>query len=92
MTVLGEDRFVYTYNDLDQVKQLPHMFMRYIPITYDKAGRRTGLIYSNGKEICYSYDKLDRLTGVSYPDGEVKKYSYDNEENRISKTVISLER
>lgn len=87
MSVNGGLPVGYTYDTNSRLTQVAQG-MEIVGLSYDLAGRRTDLNYSNGTSTTYTYDIASRLTNITHQSGatpfESITYAYDVAGNRIS--------
>jgi len=82
----------YTYDDASRVKRVT-TGAHWAEYSYDGAGRRSRIDYSNGTAAEYGYDTLGELTGLVIRDGGgsvISSYGYGLDGNNL-RTVVTTE-
>lgn len=87
MIINGEEPIQYFYDAASRLIQVVQGAQN-IDLTYDSAGRKTGMAYPNGTNALLGYDPSSRLTTLTHqsPSGvfEDLTYTYDAAGNRTS--------
>ncbi|MGL5041490.1 MAG: hypothetical protein ACRC6X_00115, partial [Culicoidibacterales bacterium] len=80
------EQSVLSYNQFGDLVSYKDSRGNIVGYMYDALGRRTGMIYPNGKQVSYSYDKADQLLEVV--DGmDITRYTYD-EVGQLVETIL----
>ena len=68
----------YTYDGLDNLKELDSPDTGVTTYTYDAAGSRLSQTDARSVTVSYGYDALNRLTSITYPDTDQNvTFTYD---------------
>lgn len=75
-----------TYDPMDRVATVTDALCKTIGYEYDAVGRRSKLIYPDGKTLAYGYDALNRLTTQVDWAGRQMGYQYDAASRLVRRT------
>jgi RHS repeat-associated protein len=77
----GTGTSTFTYDALNRLTSATDGSGAAVHYSYDLAGRLTGLIYPNGKEVSRSYDNAGNLTSVTDWQGHTTHFAYNADSN-----------
>jgi RHS repeat-associated protein len=85
----GSGETVYTYDELDRLKESQNGHKEKVKYEYDLANELTKITYPNGKAITRAYDKDGRLEKVTDWSSHATTFSYDPDSDLTATTFPS---
>ncbi|MFL0266521.1 peptidoglycan-binding protein [Candidatus Clostridium radicumherbarum] len=74
----------YQYDKLNRLQNVSFATGENVKYLYDELGRKSEIIYPDGKYVKYNYDGINRLNYVENWKGEKTYYSYDGAGRRVA--------